>query len=50
MELPAEALLLDVAAEDPEVPVEHPARARAAAIAVAERGRNFLVIMGVRVL
>jgi hypothetical protein len=44
MELPAEALL--EAADGPEDPVEHPARASAAATAVAERVRNFLVIIG----
>jgi hypothetical protein len=49
MELPVEAGLLDVAV-DPEVPVEHPARASAAAIAVAERVRNFLGIIGIQVL
>jgi hypothetical protein len=41
MELPAEAGLLDMALE----PVEHPARAIAAAMAAAERVRSFVFIM-----
>jgi len=50
IELAEEAGLLGVAdavVEEPEEPVEQPARASAAAIAVAERVRNFVFIMAV---
>jgi hypothetical protein len=46
MELAEEAGLLDVADGAGE-PVEQPARARAPAMAVAERVRNFVFIMAV---
>jgi hypothetical protein len=47
IELAEEAELLGVADAVVEEPVEQPARASAAAIAVAERVRNFVFIMAV---